>query len=242
MQILSQPRDSDYHLENCWRENLDLCKKYSFQIHHRGRQVHRTDFEFHSLAWRYNLGISQLKDRFGFPKKGNSLMRNFVIIPRLSLESILWRRKKLLKKILSLDGDVRVFLNQVIVIVCLVSMRSTKQVLLSAFWFGTKVKIRLSNRAGKSQPRESNWILLRDCSFLKWILTMSAKIPFSKRSNRTKSASSFYKNPETSHRENWAFPLMIIPQVDPSWIIGQTWLGLAHLPLILNPFFLDLKR
>jgi len=113
---------SDYHIGELPDERSLCCaKKYGLKIHHRARQVHRTDFrDFHYiLAMDENnfKVLGQLKERFGYPKKEIYLMRDFVDQAKdLSVPDPYYGGEEAFEEIYQiLDEAIESFLNKVIV-------------------------------------------------------------------------------------------------------------------------------
>jgi protein-tyrosine phosphatase len=112
---------SDYHIGELPDDRtLSCAKKYELPIHHRGRQIHRTDFrDFqYILAMddsNYKI-ITQLMDRYGFPKKEIFLIRDFVNHTKgLSVPDPYYGGEEAFEEIYQiLDEAIENFLNKVI--------------------------------------------------------------------------------------------------------------------------------
>jgi len=113
---------SDYHIGELPDEcTLSCVKAHELSIHHRGRQVNRTDFrdfQYILAMDENNLNVlEQLKDQFGFPKKEIYLMRDFIDHTKgLSVPDPYYGGEEAFEEIYQiLDEAIESFLNQVIV-------------------------------------------------------------------------------------------------------------------------------
>jgi len=113
---------SDYHIGELPDDRTIACaKKHELTIHHRGRQVHRTDFrDFHYILAMDDSNfriLDQLKARYGFPKKEIHLMRDFAEgVNGLSVPDPYYGGEEAFEEIYQiLDEAIESFLNKIIV-------------------------------------------------------------------------------------------------------------------------------
>jgi protein-tyrosine phosphatase len=113
---------SDFHIGELPDERtLSCAKSHELSIHHRGRQVNRTDFrdfQYILAMDENNLNVlEQLKEQFGFPKKEIYLMRDFIDHTKgLSVPDPYYGGEEAFEEIYKiLDEVIENFLNQVIV-------------------------------------------------------------------------------------------------------------------------------